>query len=254
MTHADRSRRRGPSLGRASSLMAVASLVSRVTGFLRQLALVSVLGLGVVNDSYTVANTLPNIVYELLLGGVLTSVMVPLLVRAQTEDADGGEAYTRRLLTMAGAVLALATLVAMATAPLLTRLYLGDGAGPANPQLATAFAWLLLPQIFFYGVGALLGAMLNTRGVFAPFAWAPVLNNVVVLAVLGVFVAVPGRISLDPVQLSDPKLLVLGVGTTLGIVVQALVMIPAVHRTGFRYRPMWGWDGRLAETGQWERR
>ena len=249
MTHADRPRRQGPSLGRASSLMAVASLVSRVTGFLRQLALVSVLGLGVVNDSYTVANTLPNIVYELLLGGVLTSVMVPLLVRAQTDDADGGEAYTRRLLTVAGAVLALATLVAMATAPLLTRLYLGDGAGPANPQLATAFAWLLLPQIFFYGVGALLGAMLNTRGVFGPFAWAPVLNNVVVLAVLGVFVAVPGRISLDPVQLSDPKLLVLGVGTTLGIVVQALVMIPAVRRTGFRYRPMWGWDRRLAETG-----
>ncbi len=249
MTHADRSRRRGPSLGRASSLMAVASLVSRVTGFLRQLALVSVLGLGVVNDSYTVANTLPNIVYELLLGGVLTSVMVPLLVRAQTEDADGGEAYTRRLLTVAGAVLALATLVAMATAPLLTRLYLGDGTGPANPQLATAFAWLLLPQIFFYGLGALLGAMLNTRGVFGPFAWAPVLNNVVVLAVLGVFVAVPGQISLDPVRLSDPKLLVLGIGTTLGILAQALVMIPAVYRTGFRYRPMWGWDRRLAETG-----
>ena len=229
--------------------MAVASLVSRITGFLRQLALVTVLGLGVVNDSYTVANTLPNIVYELLLGGVLTSVMVPLLVRAQTEDADGGEAYTRRLLTVAGVVLAVATLAAMATAPLLTRLYLGDGAGPANPQLATAFAWLLLPQIFFYGVGALLGALLNTRGVFAPFAWAPVLNNVVVLAVLGVFVAVPGRITLDPVQLSDPKLLVLGIGTTLGIVAQALVLIPAVRRTGFHYRPLWGWDRRLTETG-----
>ena len=128
----------------------------------------------------------------------------------------------------------------MVAAPLLTRLYLGDGAGPANPQLATAFAWLLLPQIFFYGVGALLGAMLNTRGVFGPFAWAPVLNNVVVLAVLGVFVAVPGRISLDPVQLSDPKLLVLGIGTTLGIVAQALVLIPAVRRTGFRYRPTVG--------------
>jgi len=112
-------RRRGPSLGRASSLMAVASLVSRITGFLRQLALVGVLGLGVVNDSYTVANTLPNIVYELLLGGVLTSVMVPLLVRAQTDDADGGEAYTRRLLTVAGVVLALATLVAMATAQMI---------------------------------------------------------------------------------------------------------------------------------------
>jgi putative peptidoglycan lipid II flippase len=229
--------------------MAVGSLVSRITGFLRQLALVSVLGLGVVNDSYTVANTLPNIVYELLLGGVLTSVMVPLLVRAQTEDADGGDAYTRRLLTVAGAALALATVAAMAAAPLLTRLYLGDGTGPANPQLATAFAWLLLPQIFFYGLGALLGALLNTRGVFGPFAWAPVLNNVVVLAVLAVFVALPGRISLDPVRMGEPKLLVLGLGTTLGIVVQALVLLPAVRRTGFRYRPLWGWDRRLGETG-----
>jgi putative peptidoglycan lipid II flippase len=229
--------------------MAVASLVSRVTGFVRQLALVTVLGLGVVNDSYTVANTLPNIVYELLLGGVLTSIMVPLLVRAQTDDADGGEAYTRRLLTVAGAALSLATLAAMAAAPLLTRLYLGDGDGPANPQLATAFAWLLLPQIFFYGLGALLGALLNTRGVFGPFAWAPVLNNVVVLGVLAVFVALPGRISLDPVRMGEPKLLVLGLGTTLGIVVQALVLLPAVRRTGFRYRPLWGWDRRLGETG-----
>jgi putative peptidoglycan lipid II flippase len=229
--------------------MAVASLVSRITGFLRQLALVSVLGLGVVNDSYTVANTLPNIVYELLIGGVLTSIMVPLLVRAQTEDPDGGEAYTRRLLTLAGAALAVATLVAMAAAPLLTRLYLGDGSGPANPQLATAFAWLLLPQIFFYGLGALLGALLNTRGVFGPFAWAPVLNNVVVLGVLAVFVALPGTVSLDPVRMGEPKLLVLGVGTTLGIVVQALVLLPAVRRSGFRYRPLWGWDRRLGETG-----
>ncbi len=242
-------RRRVPSLARAGSLMAVASLTSRITGFVRQLALVTVLGLGVVNDSYTVANTLPNIVYELLIGGVLSSIMVPLLVRAQTEDADGGEAYTRRLLTLAGTALAVATLVAMAAAPLLTRLYLGDGSGPANPALATAFAWLLLPQIFFYGLGALLGALLNTRGVFGPFAWAPVLNNVVVLVVLAVFVALPGRISLDPVRMGDPGLLVLGLGTTLGIVVQALVLLPALRRTGFRYRPLWGWDRRLGETG-----
>jgi putative peptidoglycan lipid II flippase len=228
--------------------MAIASLVSRVTGFLRQLALVAVLGLGVVNDAYTVANTLPNIVYELLLGGVLSSIMVPLLVRSQTEDADGGEAYTRRLLTGAAMILGCATVVAMAAAPLLTRLYLGD-AGPANPALATAFALLLLPQIFFYGIGALLGALLNTRQVFAPFAWAPVLNNVTVLAVLAVFAAVPGTISLDPVRMGEPKLLVLGLGTTLGIVVQALVLVPAVRRTGFRYRPSWGWDRRLGQTG-----
>ena len=166
--------------------MAVASLVSRITGFLRQIALVAVLIVGVITDSYTVSNTLPLIVYELLLGGVLSSVMVPLLVRAQTEDADGGEAFTRRLLTMAALALLLATAAAMAAAPLLTRLYLGsDETSKADPQLATVLAYLLLPQIFFYGIGALLGAILNSRGAFGAFAWAPVLNNLVVLVVLG---------------------------------------------------------------------
>ena len=247
MTHPDRSRR-GPSLGRASSLMAVASLVSRITGFLRQLALVAVLGLGVVNDSYTVANTLPNIVYELLLGGVLTSVMVPLLIRAQTEDADGGEAYTRRLLTMAGAALAVATLVAMATAALLTRLYLG-GSGSAHAQLATAFAWLLLPQIFFYGVGAMLGALLNTRGGVRALRLGSGAQQRRRARRAGGLRRAARRDQPGPGPDERPKLLVLGMGTTLGIVVQALVLIPSVRRTGFRYRPLWGWDRRLSETG-----
>jgi len=238
------------SLGRSSGLMAVASLVSRVTGFLRQVALVTVLTLGVVNSSFTVANTLPLIVYELLIGGVLTSVMVPLLVRSQTEDADGGEAYTRKLLTLAGVALLLATTAAMLAAPLLTRLYLGSNiTETANPALATAFAYLLLPQIFFFGMSALLGAILNSRGAFGAFAWAPVLNNLVVLVVLIVFALVPGEISLDPAQLGGPKLLVLGLGTTLGIIVQAASMLPAVRRAGFRYRPRWGWDRRLTQAG-----
>lgn len=238
------------SLVRSSGMIAIASLVSRITGFVRNLALVAVLGFAVVNDSYTISNTLPNIVYELLLGGVLTSVMIPVLVRAQAEDADGGERFTRLLFTVVGAALLVATLIAMAAAPLLTRLYLGSGdTGQANPALATAFAWLLLPQIFFYGIGALLGAVLNSRQVFGPFAWAPVLNNVVMLGVLVVYVLVPGEILVDPVRMGDPKLLVLGIGTTLGIVVQALVLIPFMRSIGFRYRPVWGWDPRLSLAG-----
>lgn len=238
------------SLVRSSGMIAIASLVSRITGFVRNLALVAVLGFAVVNDSYTISNTLPNIVYELLLGGVLTSVMIPVLVRAQAEDADGGERFTRLLFTVVGAALLVATLIAMAAAPLLTRLYLGSGdTGQANPALATAFAWLLLPQIFFYGIGALLGAVLNSRQVFGPFAWAPVLNNVVMLGVLVVYVLVPGEISVDPVRMGDPKLLVLGIGTTLGIVVQALVLIPFMRSIGFRYCPVWGWDPRLSLAG-----
>jgi putative peptidoglycan lipid II flippase len=232
--------RKEQSLGRSSSLMAVASLVSRITGFLRQVALFTVLGDTILNDSYTISNTLPNIVYEFLIGGVLSSVMIPLLVRAQTEDRDGGEAYTRRLLTLAGIALLTATAAGMLAAPLLTRLYLGtQTTGTADPQLATVLAYLLLPQVFFYGMGALLGAILNSRGAFGAFAWAPVLNNVVVIGVVGVYVVVP----------DSAKLLVLGLGTTLGIVVQTVVLIPAVRRAGFRYRPVWGWDPRLTTAG-----
>ncbi|HEY4008094.1 MAG TPA: murein biosynthesis integral membrane protein MurJ [Pseudonocardia sp.] len=238
------------SLLRTGGTMAVASLVSRVTGFARQLALVGTLGLAVVNDSYTVANTLPNIVYELLLGGVLSSVMIPLLVRAQNEDSDGGEAFTQKLLTVATVVLVLATALAMLGAPLLTALYLGgDNDTHANPALATVLALLLLPEIVFYGLGALFGAILNTRGVFGPFAWAPVLNNLVMLAVLGVYAAMPGEISLDPVRMSDPKLLVLGLGTAFGIVVQAVVLLPSMRRAGLSWRPRWGWDRRLRDAG-----
>lgn len=238
-----------PSLGRSSSRIALASLASRATGFLRQVLLVGVLGIGLVNSSYTIANTLPNIVYESLIGGVLSAVLIPLLVRAQTEDEDGGDRYTRRLLTIAGTVLLGATVVAVLAAPLLTSLYIAEGADPAAAPLTTAFAVLLLPQIFFYGIGALLGAILNSRGVFGPFAWAPVLNNVVVLLVLGVFVLVPGEISVDPVRMGETKLLVLGLGTTLGIVVQAVVLVPAIKRVGFRFRPEFGWDPRLSQAG-----
>ncbi|MGH3804532.1 MAG: murein biosynthesis integral membrane protein MurJ, partial [Pseudonocardiaceae bacterium] len=230
--------------------IAIANLVSRLTGFVRQLALVAVLGLGVINDSYTIANTLPLIVYELLLGGVLTSVMIPLLVRAQVADPDGGEAYTQRLLTFATVVLLLATALAMLAAPLLTRLYLGGaGNSNANTELATAFALLLLPEIVFFGLGALLGAILNSRGLFKPYAWAPVANNLVVLAVVAIYALTPGEISLDPVRMGDTKLLVLGLGTTAGIVVQALVLLPALRRVGFRWRLRLGWDPRLTEAG-----
>ncbi len=236
------------SLGRATASIAVATLVSRITGFVAKLLLAAVIGFTAVNDSYTVANTLPNIVYELLLGGVLTSVVVPLLVRAAKEDSDGGLAYTQRLVTVATVLLGGATVVAVAAAPLLARLYLGDGEA-ANPELATAFAYLLLPQIICYGLAALFGAILNARSVFGPAAWAPVVNNVVVIGTLAVYVLVPGEISLDPVRMGNVKLLVLGIGTTLGIAAQAAVLVPALRSVGFRFRWRWGWDRRLSQAG-----
>jgi putative peptidoglycan lipid II flippase len=209
---------------RAAGSMAIATLVSRITGFLWKVMLTAAAGLGVVNDSFTVANTLPNIVFELLLGGVLASVVVPLLVRAQ-DDPDGGEAYTQRLLTVGMTLLAVGTIVAVALAPLFTRLYMDGSSGSANPALATAFAYLLLPEILFYGLFALLTAILNAKHIFGPTAWAPVVNNLVVMATIGI------------------------IGVTLGILVQSLMLVPALRRSGFRFRWNWGVDARLKEFG-----
>jgi len=235
------------SLGRASRTMAIASAASRLTGFLRSLAVTAAIGVALVGNAYNTANTLPNIVYELLLGGVLTSVIVPLLVQAQERDRDRGVAYTQRLLSLAVAGLAGATLLATVAAPLLTVLY-SSGSG-AKSELATLFAYLLLPEIFFYGLGAMIGAVLNTRGVFGPPAWAPVLNNVVVIVVAGLFIAITSGRDVTG-SLTTGETLLLGIGTTLGIVAQALVLLPALRRTGFRWKFRLDLRGsRLGEAG-----
>ncbi len=234
---------------RAGGMMAVATLVSRVTGFVAKVVIVAFLGFSVVNDAYSLANTLPNIIFELLLGGVLTSVAIPLLSRARS-DPDGGAAYTQRLMTMMVVGLLGATGVAVAAAPLLTRLYLSSGS-TADPALATHLAYLLLPQIFFYGVAALFGAILNTKEHFAAPAWAPVANNVVVIAVGALLLAMAGPGSRGGLTtLSRGEFLLLGAGTTAGIVVQAAVMLPALWRSGFRFGWRWGIDSRMREAGR----
>lgn len=237
-----------PSLAKASGSMAIATLISRITGFAWKVMLAWAVSLGVVNDSFTVANTLPNIVFELLFGGVLASVVIPLLVRAQDDD-DGGLAYTQRLITMAMTMLAIGTAVAVALAPLFTRLYMDGSTGSASPELATAFAYLLLPEILFYGLFAILSAILQAKHVFGPPAWAPVMNNLIVMVTIGVYALLPGTISLNPVRMGDAKLLTLGIGVTLGIAVQALVLVPALRRIGFRFRWNWGLDARFREFG-----
>ncbi|MBY8848162.1 murein biosynthesis integral membrane protein MurJ [Saccharothrix sp. MB29] len=228
--------------------MAIATVVSRASGLLSKLLLITIVGVDVLNDSYQVATTLPTMINELLLGGVLTSVAIPLLVRAETEDEDRGESYAQWMVTIAAVLLGAGTVVAIACAPLLTDLFVSSDTD-ANPELVTAFAYLVLPGIVFYGLSALLSAILNTRNVFGLPTWAPVLNNVVVIATLGVYWLMPGEISLDPVRMGEPKLLVLGLGTMLGVALQAMVLLPAMKRTGFRFRWRWGWDRRLAEFG-----
>ena len=162
-----------------------------------------------------------------------------------------GAEVVHRLLppVLSGAVvLLIGTAIAVAAAPGLVWLYVRDG-GKASPQLATAFAYLLLPQILFYGISALVSAILQAKQIFSPPAWAPVVNNLVVIGTICVYYTLPGELTINPVRMSDAHLLTLGIGVTLGVVAQAFIQVPALRRTGFRFRWRWGWDPRLNEFG-----
>ncbi len=227
------------SLSGSTRAMALGTVASRGTGFLRTAVLASVLGVESVAAAYNVANTTPNIVYELLLGGVLTSVVVPLLVRAAKEDADGGSAYAQRLLTLTVLVLGGAALVLVVAAPLLIDLYVGN-LSPEGRDLAVVFARFFLPQVLFYGAGAVLAAILNTRGRYAPPMWAPVLNNLVVIGTGLAFLAVRGQAELTAGSLTSGQVALLGLGTTLGIVAQTVALVPSLRAVGFSLRPRGG--------------
>jgi putative peptidoglycan lipid II flippase len=228
------------SVARNSAVMAIGTIVSRATGLLRQVLLTAAIGSGLFAGAYAVANTLPNMVYELLLGGVLTSVVVPLLVKAERTDADGGEAFIQRLLTMTLVVFTFVTTAAVVAAPLLTKIVVDD---PEQRALSTAFAHLVLLEIVFYALGAVFGAVLNSRGKFAAPMWAPVLNNVVVIATAGAFVALHGFEPPTPQTVTVTHIAVLGLGTTLGIAVQALSLWIPLRRLGFRWRWRFDWRG-----------
>jgi len=224
------------SVVRSSGVMALGTLASRGTGFLRTLVLAYALGVSAgASAAYNNANTLPNAVYDLMLGGILTSVVVPLLVNAAKRDADGGEAYDQRMFTLATMALAALTLVATLAAGLLVELY-AHGLTPPVRHLTLIFAFFFIPQIFFYGVSSLAGGVLNARGHFAAPMWTPVINNVVVIAVLLLFVAL-GGIGSSGSTLTTGQIQLLGFGTTLGIVAQTVALIPFLRRVGFRWRP-----------------
>lgn len=223
--------------------MAIATLVSRLTGFARIVLLAAILG-AALTSAFTVANQLPNLIAALVLEATFTAIFVPVLARADRDDPDGGAAFIRRLLTLATTLLLAVTVISTVGAPLLVDLMLGSDP-QVNRPLTTAFAYLLLPQIIFYGLSSVFMAILNTRNIFGPPAWAPVVNNVVAIATLALYLVVPGELSIDPVEMGNAKLLVLGVGTTLGVVAQALVLFVAIRRERISLRPLWGIDARL---------
>ncbi|MGC5032348.1 murein biosynthesis integral membrane protein MurJ [Micromonospora sp. DT229] len=237
-----------------SAVMAIGSLVSRGTGFLRTLAITAALG-SAIGDAYTTAQILPGMVYEFLLGGILTSVLIPVLVRRRKFDPDGGQAYTQRLLTLAVVALGAAALLAVAMAPVLTWLYASDEAPADYQALVTSLARLMLPMIFFTGLSALISAVLNTRGHFAAPMWAPILNNIVVIATAGLYIAIFSTDILAPDEMTTGRILLIGGGTLLGVAVQAAGLLPALRKVGFRWRFRFDFRalglGELGRLGAW---
>lgn len=242
-------------IGRASALLASGTLVSRILGFVNAIVLAAAIGyIGAAADGFTLATQIPNSIYALIAGGLLSAVLVPQIVRAAVHD-DGGQRFINRLVTLGIVVFLLVAIAATLAAPLLVNLYAQSGERGFTPDgiaLATALAYWCLPQIFFYSLYSLLGQVLNARNVFGPFTWAPALNNVIAIAGIGVFILLfgPDPAHRDASTWTPEMVALLGGTATVGIAAQALVLTLFWKRAGLTYRPDFRWRGvGLGRTG-----
>jgi putative peptidoglycan lipid II flippase len=232
----------------SSAVMAAGTVLSRGSGFVRGALLAAALGTYLHADLFNIANTIPNMLYILLAGGVFNAVLVPQIVRAMKNDPDGGEAYTNRIITLGALFLGLVTVVMVVAAPLIMQIFLSERFDEPDlaeqRQSAIDFARFTLPQVFFYGMFVLLGQVLNARGRFGPMMWAPIANNVISIGVLVTYLFVFGPAGKqDTSAYTTEEELLLGLGATLGIVVQLLVLVPYLKKAGFTYRPRFDFRG-----------
>ena len=226
-----------------STVMATGTVVSRITGIARDIALAAALGFYLVSDAYSLGNSLPTIIYILVVGGALNAVFIPQLVRRMEKDDDGGNAYADRLITLTGSVLLGLSIVAVVAAPWIVDLYTPADYPQSQYDLAVAFARLCLPQIFFYGAYTMLSQVLNARGTFGAPMFAPIANNVVAITTFVLFIIVAGTSAAADGALTTGQVLLLGIGTTAGVVVQAAILVPVLGRAGYRWRPRFDWKG-----------
>ncbi|GAB7181942.1 murein biosynthesis integral membrane protein MurJ [Kitasatospora sp. Ki12] len=235
------------SLLNSSAIMAAGTLVSRGTGFVRTMVITTAIGVGVMGDSYNAANTLPTLLYILIGGGALNAVFVPQLVRSMKNDEDGGTAYANRLLTLVMVGLGGVVFLAVLGAPVLVQLIAHPMmANPERAETTVAMARYCLPTIFFMGIHVVMGQILNARGRFGAMMWTPVLNNIVVIFTFSAYTWVYGGFGttgVTPESISPEGVRLLGLGTLVGLVVQALAMIPYLRAAEFRFRPRFDWRG-----------
>ena len=231
---------------RSAAVMAAGTVLSRLLGFIRIALLAAAIGTALRGDIFTAANTIPNSLYILLAGGVFNTVLVPQLVRAIKNHDDGGQDFTNRILTFGFVVLAIVTVACVLLAPAIAELYLPkelhDPSRMTEKANMIMFVRLCLPQIFFYGAFVLVGQVLNARRRFGPMMWAPIANNIVACASIVVFLLIY-RVGDNPPTYSHGEELLLGLGHTVGIAVQLLVLLPYLKASGHTYRPKFGLRG-----------
>ncbi len=234
--------------------MAAGTLASRITGVFRDIALVAAIGTGIFSDTYSVANSIPNIIYILIAGGAINAVFIPALVRHMEDDADQGKQFTDQLLTLVGLVLISIVLATVLVAGLIVHLYATKLWTPEEFDVATMFARWCLPQIFFYGLYTLASQVLNSRNSFSLPMYAPILNNIIVIATAALFVStmsgIPTAGSVTVAQIN-----LLGFGTTLGVMAQALILIPALAKSGYSFKPNFQFrnvgNGKVGNLAKW---
>lgn len=230
------------SVVRSSALMAAGTITSRITGVLRDITITAALGFAILADTYALGNSLPNIIYILVIGGALNAIFIPQLVRHMRTDADGGDGYADRLITLVGLILVAATVLAIVCAPWIVEIYTTSNFTEEQLSLATAFARFCLPQIVFYGLYTMFSQVLNSRMHFGAPMFAPIVNNVVMIATALGFIFVAGTTATTS-TITPGQVMWLGIGTTLGVAAQAAVLVPVLIRVGYKWRPRFDFRG-----------
>ncbi|MHB8464414.1 MAG: murein biosynthesis integral membrane protein MurJ [Acidimicrobiales bacterium] len=225
-----------------AGISAVGTILSRFTGLGRTVFQASALGANGVSDAYNLANSTPNIIYDLVLGGVLAGTLIPVFVHAMREDDDGGWEAISAVCSVVAAVLGVVTVVFLLASPWIIRFYLltSHGTGTnAERHLAVSLLLLFVPQLAMYGLVALATAVLAARDSFAAPNYTPILNNLIVIGVLVAFGALIAHPTTANVRSNTGALLLLGLGTTAGVVAMTVALIPALRGAGVHLRWVW---------------